>query len=161
MTPEQSVVRLVQSPVGLLKLSVSETALTGVWLNAEGTVDRTPARGLMAEVQRQLAAYFGGTLRVFSLPLALDGTPFQNSVWTALQDIPYGATCSYAELAERIGKPDAVRAVGAANGQNPIPIVIPCHRVIGKDGSLTGFGGGLPMKKWLLAHESQQPGLRF
>ena len=161
MTSEQSEVRLVQSPVGLLKLSVSETALTGVWLNAEGAVDLAPAGALMAEAERQLAAYFAGTLRTFSLPLALSGTPFQNRVWTALRDVPYGATCSYAELAERIGKPDAIRAVGAANGQNPIPIVIPCHRVIGKDGSLTGFGGGLPMKKWLLAHESQQPGLRF
>ena len=153
--------RLVPSPVGLLRVSVSDTALTGVWLNARGAPDHSTPQALMAEVIAQLSAYFAGTLHTFSLPLHLDGTPFQRDVWTALQDVPYGATCSYAELAERIGKPDAVRAVGAANGQNPIPIVIPCHRVIGKDGSLTGFGGGLKMKAWLLAHESGQPRLDF
>lgn len=147
-------IRLISTPVGLLQLSASETMLTGVGLNATGTPDTARATGLLAEVEAQLMAYFAGKLTTFTLPLALSGTPFQNSVWTALQDIPFGQTCSYAELAERIGKPDAVRAVGAANGQNPIPVVIPCHRVIGKDGSLTGFGGGIPMKKWLLAHES-------
>ena len=115
----------------------------------------------MADVVAQLRAYFDGTLHTFSLPLAFTGTPFQREVWEALRQIPYGATCSYAQLAERIGRPDAVRAVGAANGQNPIPIIVPCHRVIGANGTLTGFGGGLPMKKWLLAHESQQPVLQF
>ena len=155
--PSGSIVRVIDSPVGLLRLSVSDTALTGVWLNADGTPDRTTPTGLMAEVVAQLRAYFDGALHTFSLPLAFTGTPFQREVWDALQQIPYGATCSYAQLAERIGRPDAVRAVGAANGQNPIPIIVPCHRVIGANGTLTGFGGGLPMKKWLLAHESQQP----
>ena len=149
-------VRTIQTPVGLLKLSAGETALAGIWLNAKGTPDRARPTGLLAEAEKQLAAYFAGTLKTFDLPLQLTGTPFQCDVWTALQDIPFGATCSYGELAARIGRADAVRAVGAANGQNPIPIVIPCHRVIGKNGSLTGFGGGLKMKAWLLKHEQGQ-----
>lgn len=154
-------VRLIQSPVGLLKLTAGDTALTGVWLNAKGTPDRGRASGVLAEVEQQLAAYFAGKLQTFDLPLVLSGTPFQCEVWTMLRYIPFGETCSYAELADRIGRPAAVRAVGAANGQNPIPIVIPCHRVIGKNGTLTGFGGGLPMKKWLLTHESKQPQLEL
>ncbi len=152
-------VRTIQTPVGLLKLSASETALTGVWLNAKGAPDTTRARGVLAETERQLAAYFAGTLTTFDLPIALTGTPFQCEVWTMLRYIPFGVTCSYAELAERIGRPKAVRAVGAANGQNPIPIIIPCHRVIGANGSLTGFGGGLKMKEWLLRHEDPQGAL--
>jgi len=111
---------------------------------------------LFAEAIRQLRAYFDGKLKEFDLPLALEGTEFQLLVWNSLRTIPYGETISYAELARRIGNPKAVRAVGLANGSNPIPIIIPCHRVIGSDGSLTGFGGGLPVKKKLLALESQQ-----
>ena len=107
----------------------------------------------MREVVRELTAYFAGELRQFSLPLAPIGTPFQLDVWNALRAIPYGETRSYGELAERIGRPAAVRAVGAANGANPLPIVVPCHRVIGSNGSLTGFGGGLPLKQALLALE--------
>ncbi len=99
------------------------------------------------------SAYFAGELRQFSLALAPVGTPFQLDVWNALRAIPYGETRSYGELAERIGRPSAVRAVGAANGANPLPIVVPCHRVIGSNGSLTGFGGGLPLKQALLALE--------
>lgn len=105
------------------------------------------------EVCRQLAAYFEGSLKEFDLALAPQGTPFQSRVWEELQRIPYGETISYAELAQRIGNPNASRAVGAANGRNPIPIVIPCHRVIGASGSLTGFGGGLETKRVLLEHE--------
>ena len=107
----------------------------------------------MREVVRELTAYFAGELRQFSLPLAPQGTPFQLDVWNALRAIPYGETRSYGELAERIGRPAAVRAVGAANGANPLPIVVPCHRVIGSNGSLTGFGGGIPLKQALLALE--------
>jgi methylated-DNA-[protein]-cysteine S-methyltransferase len=110
------------------------------------------ARALRTAV-RELEAYFAGELRQFSLPLAPVGTPFQLDVWNALRAIPYGETRSYGELAERIGRPSAVRAVGAANGANPLPIVVPCHRVIGSNGSLTGFGGGLPLKQALLALE--------
>jgi methylated-DNA-[protein]-cysteine S-methyltransferase len=108
------------------------------------------------EVIRQLRAYFSGELKEFNVPLALEGTPFQMRVWNSLRTIPYGRTISYAQLAQEIGNPKAVRAVGLANGCNPVPIVIPCHRVIGSNGKLTGFGGGLPAKKALLALESRQ-----
>ena len=107
----------------------------------------------LAEVSRQLEAYFAGRLEEFDLELAPQGTPFQMQVWRELERIPYGTTISYRELAERIGNPKAVRAVGTANGANPLPIVIPCHRVIGADGSLTGYGGGLEKKEALLALE--------
>lgn len=149
-------VRTLQTPVGLLRLTATDTALTGIRLNARGVPDTTRATGVLAETEQQLAAYFAGTLETFDLPIALTGTPFQCDVWNMLRHIPFGVTCSYAELADRIGRPTAVRAVGAANGRNPIPIVIPCHRVIGADGSLTGFGGGLEMKAWLLNHEQKQ-----
>jgi methylated-DNA-[protein]-cysteine S-methyltransferase len=108
------------------------------------------------EVVDQLQSYFAGERKNFELPLVLEGTDFQKRVWTALQKIPYGETISYKKLAETVGSPKAVRAVGAANGANPIPIIIPCHRVIGQDGSLTGFGGGLPLKKRLIELESHQ-----
>jgi methylated-DNA-[protein]-cysteine S-methyltransferase len=113
-------------------------------------------RAAFKEVIRQLEAYFEGKLQDFDLPLVLDGTEFQLLVWRNLQKIPYGETISYGQLARRIGSPDAARAVGLANGSNPIPIIIPCHRVIGSNGDLTGFGGGLPVKKKLLALESRQ-----
>jgi methylated-DNA-[protein]-cysteine S-methyltransferase len=107
-----------------------------------------------ADVRRQLGQYFEGRRRVFDLPLRPEGTPFQRDVWKALVEIPYGETATYSEIARRVGRREAVRAVGAANGANPIAIVIPCHRVIGRDGSLTGYGGGLPVKRWLLDHEA-------
>lgn len=146
--------RIVESPVGKLKITGDDRSISGIWLNAKGSASSDRATGVLAELERQLDAYFAGSLKTFDLPLAPKGTPFQLEVWSALQEIAYGATCSYSDIAKKIGRADAVRAVGAANGQNPIPIVIPCHRVIGANGSLTGFGGGLPMKKWLLAHES-------
>lgn len=152
-------VRIIETPVGLLKLTTDENALTGVWLNAAGVPDSSMATGLMAEVEQQLRAYFSGALQIFDLPMTLAGTPFQCEVWNSLREIPFGETCSYSDIANRVGRPDAVRAVGAANGANPIPIVIPCHRVIGKSGSLTGFGGGMKMKDWLLRHESPQGAL--
>jgi len=111
-------------------------------------------QGPFRDVILQLDAYFAGRLRRFELPLAAEGTPFQQEVWSALTTIPYGETVSYGELARRVGRPTACRAVGAANGRNPIPIIIPCHRVIGADGSLTGFGGGLPIKRRLLLLEA-------
>ena len=110
----------------------------------------------MREALRQLRAYFAGDLEGFDLQLAPDGTPFQQKVWKALCKIPYGETISYGELAKRIGNPNASRAVGLANGSNPIPIIIPCHRVIGSNGKLTGYGGGLPIKEKLLALEKRQ-----
>ncbi len=119
--------------------------------------DRTPFRDAM----EQLDAYFAGELREFQLDLRPRGTPFQLSVWSALREIPYGQTVSYGELARRLGNPNASRAVGLANGSNPIAIVVPCHRVIGANGKLTGFGGGLPVKQHLLALErrARQPDL--
>lgn len=104
----------------------------------------------------ELREYFAGRLREFTFPLAPKGTPFQLAVWNALLEIPYGATTSYSDLALRIGKPSAARAVGAANGANPIPVIIPCHRVIGANGSLTGYGGGIERKQWLLALEGRR-----
>jgi methylated-DNA-[protein]-cysteine S-methyltransferase len=112
-----------------------------------------PAHPLLAEAVRQLHAYFDGRLRRFDLPLDLAGTDFQRRVWLELTRIPYGETRSYSELARAIGAPKAVRAVGAANGANPIPIVVPCHRVIGAHGNLIGYGGGLPLKRRLLSLE--------
>jgi methylated-DNA-[protein]-cysteine S-methyltransferase len=108
---------------------------------------------LFAAATDQLAAYFAGDLTEFDLPLAPDGTEFQRRVWAALRTIPYGTTTSYGELAGQLGNPGASRAVGLANGRNPIAIVVPCHRVIGADGRLTGYGGGLDRKRWLLDHE--------
>jgi methylated-DNA-[protein]-cysteine S-methyltransferase len=106
----------------------------------------------------QLAAYFAGRLRRFDVTIAPEGTPFQREVWTALTEIPYGETVSYGELTRRLGRPNASRAVGAANGRNPIPILVPCHRVVGANGALTGFGGGLPIKRMLLDLEAQASG---
>jgi len=105
------------------------------------------------EAREQLLAYFACERTTFDLPLAPSGTPFQLKVWNALAEIPFAQTCSYGDIARKIGEPKAVRAVGAANGRNPLPIMLPCHRVIGSDGSLTGFGGGLPIKRFLLEHE--------
>ncbi|MXW63669.1 MAG: methylated-DNA--[protein]-cysteine S-methyltransferase [Bacteroidetes bacterium SB0662_bin_6] len=111
---------------------------------------------LAEQLARELSEWFAGARRDFDLPLALRGTPFQRSVWEALRAIPYGAVQSYGELAKSLGKPDAVRAVGAANGRNPVSIVVPCHRVIGANGSLTGYAGGLERKRFLLALEQGQ-----
>ena len=149
------------SPIGTLLLTGTKEGLTGLYLETGGAASaavmsavRDPAA--FAGAKRQLQEYFDGTRREFSLPLLPEGTPFQQMVWEALRDIPYGTTISYQELANRIGAEKAVRAVGAANGANPIPIIIPCHRVIGADGSLTGYGGGIERKRWLLDHESGQ-----
>ena len=144
----------VATPIGELTLVASETALTEVHFprRLAGRV----ARGENAILQRaaaQLAEYFAGKRTSFDLPLAMDGTEFERSVWNLLRDIPYGATTSYGDLARRLGAPKDARAVGAANGKNPIPIIVPCHRVIGANGDLTGFGGGLDTKRWLLVHE--------
>ncbi|TFH73390.1 methylated-DNA--[protein]-cysteine S-methyltransferase [Gammaproteobacteria bacterium LSUCC0112] len=146
------------SPVGSLLLAGDGIALNLISF-PNGRAARLPQADWMRRndafkpVKQQLAAYFAGELTDFNLVLAPEGTDFQLAVWTALQKIPYGETCSYGDIANRIGKPEASRAVGAANGQNPLPIVIPCHRVIGSNGSLTGFGGGLDCKQFLLRLE--------
>jgi methylated-DNA-[protein]-cysteine S-methyltransferase len=118
--------------------------------------DWEPDRGLLDEPVRQLTEYFKGKLKTFDVPVAPVGTAFQQAVWLQLQAIPYGETISYGELARRLGNPKAVRAVGLANGSNPISIIIPCHRVVGSNGSLVGYGGGLPTKQALLALERGQ-----
>jgi methylated-DNA-[protein]-cysteine S-methyltransferase len=151
------------TPVGELLLSATDDGLTRVHfasrhLEGADTVRRrsdgsNAACAVLDEARAQLKAYFAGDLLRFTLPLAPEGTEFQRRVWTLLSEIPYGATTTYGELAKRIGDPKSVRAVGAANGRNPLAIVVPCHRVIGSDGSLVGFGGGLDRKKWLLDHE--------
>jgi methylated-DNA-[protein]-cysteine S-methyltransferase len=148
---------IIDSPVGPLGLGADRDALTRLVLRAPPRPARVAPTGVIAEAARQLAAYFAGRLRQFDVPLAFSGTPFQCEVWRALREIPYGETWSYAELARQVGRPAAMRAVGAANAQNPIPIIVPCHRVIGSTGKLVGFGGGLEMKRTLLALE--QPGL--
>jgi methylated-DNA-[protein]-cysteine S-methyltransferase len=149
----------ISTPVGRLRLAGDESGLRSISFQnrfrpaapAESPLrSEEPFRDAIA----QLEAYFAGALRRFDLPLAPEGTAFQREVWSALTAIPYGETVSYGELARRLGRPAASRAVGAANGQNPIPIVIPCHRVIGADGSLTGFGGGLAIKRRLLDLEA-------
>ncbi|HYC88747.1 MAG TPA: methylated-DNA--[protein]-cysteine S-methyltransferase [Thermoanaerobaculia bacterium] len=112
--------------------------------------------GLKPALRSQLLEYFEGRRKTFDFPLAPKGTPFQLAVWNALLEIPYGDTVTYAELARRIGRPAAIRAVGAANGANPIPVIIPCHRVIGSNGTLTGYGGGIERKQWLLALEGRR-----
>ncbi|HMK87059.1 MAG TPA: methylated-DNA--[protein]-cysteine S-methyltransferase [Steroidobacteraceae bacterium] len=176
----------IGSPIGRLRLASDGESLTGIWMEVPGRqaaahlgrladawseVDGTAssvdgAQGSvagcvasLAEAARQLREYFEGSRREFDLPLSFRGTEFQERVWRSLMSIPYGETWSYRELAGRIGNPSASRAVGLANGRNPIPIVVPCHRVIGADGSLTGYGGGLQRKQWLLAHEARQRSL--
>ena len=155
---------VVQTPIDRLVVASDGEAIVGTWMaNAEPDearwADRCGIDALLREARRQLQAYFAGRLETFDLPLAPNGTDFQRRVWSALTTIPFGTTISYADLARRLSNAAAVRAVGAANGRNPIPIIVPCHRVIGSDGSLTGFGGGLNRKRWLLEHEGAQTGL--
>lgn len=150
----------LDSPVGPLLVAGDADRLHLIGFPAESRI-KSPQAGwrrddsLFVEAFRQLDAYFAGRLTRFDLPLRLAGTAFQNKVWTALCGIPFGETIFYGALASRIGKPTASRAVGGANGANPLPIVVPCHRVIGANKSLTGFGGGIEIKRHLLAHEQR------
>ena len=150
-------ITVVDSPVGPLTLVARDGVLAGLYLTDHRHVpalDLPRDDRVLPAAKEQLSAYFSGELRAFDLPLAVGGTIFQQSVWQALSRIPYGDTWSYRRLAEEVGNVKAVRAVGLANGRNPVSIVVPCHRVVGADGSLTGYGGGLPAKQWLLSHES-------
>ncbi|WP_069886103.1 methylated-DNA--[protein]-cysteine S-methyltransferase [Streptomyces luteocolor] len=149
---------LIDSPYGPLTLVATDGVLSGLYMTDQrhrppqetfGDPDPAP----FGETISQLAAYFAGELTEFDLPLRLDGTPFQRTVWHELRRIPYGETRTYGELAEALGRPGASRAVGLANGKNPIGVIVPCHRVVGADGSLTGYGGGLDRKQRLLAFE--------
>jgi methylated-DNA-[protein]-cysteine S-methyltransferase len=150
----------IDSPIGRLLLSTDGHALTGLYMDVPSGPPRAidewvcdAAAGPLPQAARQLEEYFRGARREFDLPIRMQGTEFQRRAWRSLIEIPYGQTRSYGEQAKCIGNPKASRAVGLANGRNPIAIVVPCHRVIGADGSLTGFGGGLERKRWLLAHE--------
>lgn len=152
---------VVDSPVGALTLVAHDDALAGLYLHEQRHLPDPAAFGsrddrVLPEARTQLAAYFAGALREFDLPIAASGTPFQQQVWAALRAVPYGTTCTYADLATAIGRPTAVRAVGAANGRNPICLVVPCHRVVGAGGALTGYAGGLERKAYLLALEQRQ-----
>lgn len=154
----------IDSPVGELRIIAGDRGLRAILWGAEDAArvasidedvlveERTP---LLDETVRQLQEYFAGTRREFDLPLDPCGTPFQQSAWNVLRTIPYGKTMSYGEQARRLGDPNKARAVGAANGKNPLSIVVPCHRVVGSSGDLTGFAAGLDVKSWLLDHERQ------
>ncbi|WP_158883920.1 methylated-DNA--[protein]-cysteine S-methyltransferase [Amycolatopsis anabasis] len=149
---------VMDSPVGPLTLVSTEGALSGLYMEEqryrppEETFGAADAE-LFTDAKRQLDEYFAGRRTEFDLPLTLHGTEFQRTVWTALLEIPFGETVSYGELADRLGRPTAARAVGLANGKNPISIIVPCHRVVGANGDLTGYGGGLPRKRYLLDFE--------
>lgn len=150
----------IASPVGPLLIAGNGETLTRIHFQAGPRACRPDPHWIadaapLSAAEEQIEAYFAGTRRTFDLALALAGTPFQRTVWQALREIPYGETCAYGALARRIGSPKGARAVGLANGSNPLPIVVPCHRVIGADGSLTGFGGGTEIKRQLLELERQ------
>src|SRR5438105_11955762 len=156
---EQTYCTSLTSPIGELLIVSSGDALTAVYMtphpNGPWNHCRPGNDPLLRSTREQMRAYFAGELVDFDLPLDAAGTPFQRRVWEALRGIPYGGTVSYAEIARRIGLPTASRAVGAANGRNPISVIVPCHRVIGADGTLVGYGGGLERKQWLLRHEKE------
>ena len=141
-----------ESPIGLVELGATTAALTALYF-VEAPRHETVVTPLLQQAAEELDGYFAGTVRAFTLPLHFQGTPFQQQVWQQLLTVPYGATTSYQAIANALGNPRAVRAVGAANGQNPLSIIAPCHRIIGSDGNLTGYGGGLWRKEWLLRHE--------
>jgi methylated-DNA-[protein]-cysteine S-methyltransferase len=155
---------IIDSPLGALLLARDELGITDLLLptgrhKAEPAPEWIRDDAAFDDVRTQLGEYFAGTRTQFDLPLNMIGSAFQRRVWTALREIPCGETTSYGALAASIGAPGAARAVGLANGQNPVSIIVPCHRVIGANGSLTGYGGGLPAKQWLLSHEAQRAGL--
>ena len=167
--PDQSYL-VVPSPLGDLLLAATAEGLCGIWFeeHAGGAAERArlaarassgasdeSAASVLAAARAQLEEYFAGARRAFDVPLAPGGTDFQRRVWGELSRIPFGETVTYGELATRVGVPTAVRAVGAANGQNPVSVVVPCHRVVGASGKLTGYGGGIERKRWLLAHEGR------
>jgi methylated-DNA-[protein]-cysteine S-methyltransferase len=147
----------LETPVGRLTVVAGDRGLRSVLFAGEAPPERAVEglHPLLASVARQLDEYFAGERREFDLPLDLAGTPFQRRAWLGLASIPYGATISYGEQARRLGHPRAARAVGSANARNPVSIVLPCHRVVGADGTLTGYGGGLDMKRMLLEHEAR------
>ncbi len=149
------------SPVGYLRFEADNDGLQSLLLNsppADELAVVPPSHPILVLAHQQLQEYFSGSRHDFTVPLSMNGTEFQLAAWLALQMIPYGKTVSYKAIAEQIGRPKAMRAVGMANNRNPIAIIVPCHRVIGANGQLVGYGGGLDMKQWLLTHEQQHAG---
>ncbi len=144
-----------ESELGLMEIHANEGAVLAI--NFVDTPQEINTNKITDQAKKQLQEYFAGNRETFDLPMAPIGTKFQKQVWKALTTVGYGETCSYSDIANKIKNPKAVRAVGAANGKNPMTIVVPCHRVIGRDGSLTGYASGTKRKKWLLEHESKQP----
>jgi methylated-DNA-[protein]-cysteine S-methyltransferase len=164
MTTGSYFYKLISSPYGKLKLVASGRGLAAVLWESDdprrvrlGALKHDPDNKFLTQAETQLKAYFEGRLKKFTVPLDFKGTDFQKSVWAALLTIPFGETRSYGEIARQIGRPEASRAVGAANGRNPISIITPCHRVLGSNGRLTGFAGGLEAKDHLLRHEGRDP----
>jgi len=149
---------VISTPLGFVEITTTDKAVRKVHMGGQGsgTKPQAGAPPILGECCRQLEEYFSGKRRRFDLALDLQGTEFEKKVWRQLLRIPYGQTASYQETAQAIGRPKAVRAVGAANGKNLVAIIVPCHRVIGRDGRLVGYGGGLWRKKWLLDHESRR-----
>lgn len=143
---------IIDSPLGNLQIVVSKNGIQNLSFS-DIPVSAQPANNLLAKTAQQLKEYFSGERTAFDLPLVPEGTEFQQRVWQALREIPFGQTITYGQLSKKLGDPDAVRAVGTANGKNPIAIIIPCHRVIGSDQKLTGYAGGIERKRWLLQHE--------
>ncbi|MBX7203987.1 MAG: methylated-DNA--[protein]-cysteine S-methyltransferase [Bacteroidia bacterium] len=150
-------IQYMDSPAGLLKITAGETGITAVSFCEHITENESPSF-LTKQCAHQLLEYMEGSRKLFELPLQVQGTPFQQRVWDKLLTIPFGKTCTYHELAVALGDPKCIRAAGTANGRNPIAVIIPCHRVIGTHGELTGYAGGLPRKKWLLDHEARVSG---
>ena len=155
-------VAFFESPIGNIRISAGDNGLTElVFADDDGSSATGAGNTILRACAEQLDSYFKGERTVFDVPLDLRGTPFQLAVWRTLLLIPCGSTWTYGKVAEQVGRPKAVRAVGGANHNNPVSIIVPCHRVIGSDGKLTGYGGGLWRKEWLLEHESQKDGGLF
>ena len=147
--------KTMNSPIGILKLTSDEYHLKSVSFDAEIMEDAPELPEVLDNTQKHLEEYFLGSRRQFDLPLDPGGTAFQQTIWKQLSEVPYGSTKSYIEIARAMGSESSSRAVGMANGRNPIPVIIPCHRIIGHDGRLTGYAGGVDRKRWLLLHEQQ------
>ncbi len=149
--------RVVETPIGSLRLVATDDALAAIEFDAPPEAG-SASHPVLDRAELELREYFRGERRAFTVKLAPAGTPFQQRVWNALLDVQYGRVESYAAIARAIGSPSAVRAVGAANGRNPLPIIVPCHRVVGSNGDLVGYGGGMTRKRWLLGHEGSVAG---
>lgn len=148
--------RYINSPIGVLKLEATDKALTAIKFSDDGqnaVTQPEPASAILEKARSQLKEFFNGRRQEFDIPLAPEGTDFEQQVWNQLKNIPFGKSITYTQLAQKLGDSNKVRAVGRANGQNPLPIIIPCHRVIGANNKLTGYAGGVERKRWLLQHE--------